>query len=100
MNLDVHTLARADFNEYVADLITRDVRLDLVLAVVTEVERAFALIRQHPNTWSFAKGSRRVRKVQVRRFRLQVFYQVLPDGTPLVLEIAAPGRLPRWRERL
>ena len=54
----------------------------------------------NPQTWSFAPGSKRVRRVQVRAFRMQVFYIILPAGTPFILEIAGPGLEPHWRGRL
>jgi plasmid stabilization system protein ParE len=57
-------------------------------------------IADNPETWSFAPGSERVRRVQVPAFRMQVFYILLPNGTPFILEICGPGSPPRWSERL
>lgn len=61
------------------------------------IRKARAKIRTFPNTWSFAKGSKIVRKVQIKEFR---FYVVVNAKTVHVLEYAGPGLQPRWSERV
>jgi hypothetical protein len=53
-----------------------------------------------PYTWSLAKGSKTVRKVQIKEFRMTVFYVIVNAKTVHVLEYAGPGLQPRWSERL
>jgi hypothetical protein len=67
---------------------------------IFSIRKARAKIRAFPNTWSFAKGSKTVRKVQIKEFRMTVFYVVVNAKTVHVLEYAGPGLQPRWSERL
>jgi hypothetical protein len=64
------------------------------------VRQAKAKIEQNPRTWSFVPGSRRIRKVQIPRFGMQVVYAIKEDGVPLIIELIGPGVQPRWGERL
>jgi len=64
------------------------------------IRKARAKIRKFPKTWSFVKGSKTVRKVQIKEFRMTVFYAVVDAKTVHVLEYAGPGLLPRWAGRL
>jgi len=67
---------------------------------IFSIRKARAKIRTFPNTWSFAMGSQTVRKVQIKEFRMTVFYVVVNAKTVHVLEYAGPGLQPRWSERL
>ena len=71
-----------------------------LLKFLDEIEAAAQRIADNPKTWSFAQGSKLVRRVQVAAFRLQIFYVITPNGVPFILEIAGPGARPRWRGRL
>jgi hypothetical protein len=44
--------------------------------------------------------SKQIRKVQMARFRMQVFYVIQENGVPIILEFAGPGLQLRWAERL
>ena len=57
-------------------------------------------IEENPRTWSFVRGSRRLRKIQMPRFRMQVVYAIKKDGALLIIEFIGPGVQPRWRGRL
>jgi hypothetical protein len=100
MNLQLHPAAKVDLQEHVAYLLEQGAEGDRLKAFQSAVEEALVKIERNPMTWSFASGSRRIRKVQILRFRLQVFYSMQLDEVPLVLEIAGPGRQSRWRRRL
>jgi hypothetical protein len=100
MSIKIHPLAEIDLQEHVDYLIAADFSDERLLDFQSAVEEAYAKIERNPTTWSFAFRSRRVRKVQILRFRLQVFYLARTGEPPLVLEVAGPGRLPRWRRRL
>ena len=67
---------------------------------IFSIRKARAKIRTFPNTWSLARGSKSVRKVQIKEFRMTVFYVVVNAKTVHVLEYAGPGLQPRWSERL
>ena len=100
MNPKIHPQAQADYwrqFEYLRKAHVGSVTLRKYFAAIREAKRK---ITKNPGTWSFIPGSKRVRRVQVRDFRMQVFYIVLPDGRPFILEISGPGELPHWRERL
>jgi hypothetical protein len=98
--LGVHPAAIADLQHHVEYLKEAGFSEQQLLGFHREIESAFETIRRNPMTWSHAPGSKRARKVQVLRFRLQVFYSIRSDGQPYVLEVAGPGRRPRWRGRL
>jgi hypothetical protein len=100
MNLQLHPAAKVDLQEHVAYLLEQGAEGGQLRAFHRAVEEAWAKIERNPMTWSFASGSRRIRKVQILRFRLQVFYSVRLNEVPLILEISGPGRHPRWRRRL
>jgi hypothetical protein len=93
-------LALADIEVQLDYLRETDASDEIVVGLLEDLDQAKQKIERHPQTWSFALGSRRVRKVQIPRFRLQVFYIIRKDGTPVILEVAGPGFQPRWVERL
>ena len=100
MKLKVHPLAELDLQEHADYLFAADFSEERMLDFQRAVEEAFSKIERNPTTWSFAHRSRTVRKVQILRFRLRVFYLARAGEPPLVLEVAGPGRLERWRRRL
>lgn len=67
---------------------------------IFSIRKARAKIRNFPKTWSLAKGSKTIRKVQIKEFRMTVFYEIVDAQTVHVLEYAGPGLQPRWSERL
>ena len=100
MQIRILSSARADFQRqfrYLQDAYVGDETLDKFLE---EVDQACLKIHKNPRTWSFVPGSRRVRRVQISRFRMQVFYLIRKDGAPVILEFAGPGVQPRWVDRL
>jgi hypothetical protein len=100
MNLQFHPAAKVDLQQHVTYLLENGVEGDQLKAFHSAVREALAKVERNPMTWSLASGSRRIRKVQILRFRLPVFYLTRPDEVPLILEIAGPGRQSRWRRRL
>jgi hypothetical protein len=100
MKAIVYWAAEQDIHEqirYLAECNVDDTVIDRLIEGVAEAKHK---IGRNPLTWSFAAGSKRVRKLQIRRFRIQVFYRIREDGTPVILEFAGPGLQPRWAERL
>jgi len=100
MKPEIHPAAEADLLHHAEYLRCESVDENVPLKFAEEIRRALEKIEANPLTWSFAPGSRRVRKVQVPRFRMQVFYLLRRDGVPFVLEFAGAGLRPRWRGRL
>ena len=99
-NPDIHPQARADQRrqfEYLRDNYAGPLTLRKFIAAMREAK---SKIRDNPKTWSYAPGSKRVRKVQVLEFRFQVFYTIQKNGVPLILEFAGPGLQPRGVDRL
>jgi hypothetical protein len=66
---------------------------------IFSIRKARAKIRMFPKAWSYAKGSKTVRKVQIKGFRMTVFYVIANAETVHVLEYAGPGLQPRGSER-
>ena len=96
----LHPLAKADLLHHARYLRKESADEAIATTFAVEVRRAIERIEASPLTWSFARGSKRVRKVQIVRFRPQVFYVIRADGVPFILEFAGPGRRPRWGRRL
>jgi hypothetical protein len=71
--LGAHPAAIADLRQHVEYLKKGGFSQEQLLGFYRELENAFEKIRRNPTTWSHAPGSKRARKVQVLRFRLQVF---------------------------
>jgi hypothetical protein len=100
MNIQFHPAAKLDLQRHVKYLEQAGVREGKLREFSAAVQAALAKIEENPTTWSFAAGSKRVRRVQILQFRLQVFYVNRPNKAPLILEVAGPGVQPRWRRRL
>jgi len=99
MKIRIRAAARADLQRQFYYLQQSHAGDETLVKLVSEVEEALAKISRNPQTWSFAPGSQRVRRVQLPRFRMQVFYFIRRDGIPIVLEFARPGLQPRWAGR-
>jgi plasmid stabilization system protein ParE len=100
MNPKLHDLALRDYRVHFEYLQNANVSEKTLGKYLDEIEAAGQRIADNPTTWSFTPGSKRVRRVQVAAFRLQIFYVITPQGVPFILEIAGPGARPRWRGRL
>jgi plasmid stabilization system protein ParE len=99
-NPDIHPWARADLRHQFGYLQAAYAGPATLRKFIRAVREAKNKIRDNPRTWSFAPGSKRVRKVQILDFRMQAFYTIQRNGVPLILEFAGPGLQPRWVERL
>lgn len=95
----LHPLATQDFKKHFAYLRRAEVGGKILADFLDAAEEAKLKIGRNPRTWSFAPGSRQVRRVHMQQFRMQVFYRIMPNGVPLILEFAGPGAEPRWPER-
>ena len=71
--------AESDLLQHVHYLRESNASEEVVRGFLDGAEEAVKRIERNPETWSFARGSRRVRKVQIARFRVQVFYRVRQD---------------------
>jgi uncharacterized membrane protein len=100
MKPKLHDLALRDYRVHFEYLQKAKVSEKTLVKYLDEIEAAGQRIADNPKTWSFAPGSKRVRRVQVTAFRLQIFYVITPKGVPFILEIAGPGVRPRWRGRV
>ncbi len=100
MKIRIRAAARDDLQRQFQYLQKSHASDETLENLVFDVDEALARISRHPETWSFVPGSRRVRRVQLPRFRMQVFYTIRNDGIPVVLEFAGPGLQPRWPDRL
>jgi hypothetical protein len=97
---EIHPAADADIDRHynwLRDHFCTPVTLHKFLDAV---EEAKAKICDNAATWSRASGSKKVRKVQIKSFRMTAFYVIQRNGVPLILEFARPGMLPRWAKRL
>ena len=99
-SFDIDPAADADLREQFAYLRSNFAGDETLRSFTASVREALVMIETNPRTWSFAPRSKRVRKVQISRFRMQVFYYIQKNGRPLIIEFAGPGLQPRWRERL
>ena len=97
---EIHPAADADLDHLFQWLREKGCSLETLIKFLDAVEEAKAKIRDNPETWSRVSGSNKVRKVQVKSFRMTVFYLVRKNKVPLILEFAGPGLVPRWANRL
>jgi hypothetical protein len=96
---DFHPAALADIEAKITYMRANLVPNETIKQFLTGLEDIVAKIQSNPTTWSFAKGSKLTRKVQLLRFRMTAFYQIKSDGVPVILELCGPGQLPRWKSR-
>jgi hypothetical protein len=97
---EVHPAADADIDrqyEWLRDHYCSPETLHKFLDAIEEVK---AKIGHNPATWSKVSKSSKVRKVQIKKFRITAFYVIRKNKVPLILEFAGPGLLPRWTDRL
>jgi hypothetical protein len=100
MKIRIRAAAQADLQKQFAYLQQSHASDETLEELVSEIDEALVKINRNPLTWSFAPGSQRVRRVQLLKFRMQVFYFIRSDGIPVILEFAGPGLQPRWAGRL
>ena len=96
----VHPYARQDQRRQFEYLRKTNAGPATLQGFIDAVREAKKKIGDNPKTWNFAPGSKRVRRVQILNYRMQVYYVITPDEVPLILEIAGPGAEPRWHKRL
>ena len=96
----IHPVADADLDRQYARLRDHYCSPETLHKFLDAIEEAKAKIAYNPETWSMVSGSNKIRKVQIKSFRLTVFYMIRKNGVPLILEFAGPGLLPRWVDRL
>ena len=97
---DIHPAADADIDHQYERLRDHYCSPATLHKFLDAIEEAKAKIGDNPETWSKVSGSNKVRKVQIKTFRMTAFYVVRKNGVPLILEFAGPGLLPRWSDRL
>jgi plasmid stabilization system protein ParE len=95
-----HPLAQRDYRHHFEYLRKAHAGPETLQEFIESIRESKKKIVENSGTWSFAPGSKRVRRVQVPAFRVQVFYIVVPNDRPLILEIAGPGSRPCWHRRL
>jgi ParE toxin of type II toxin-antitoxin system, parDE len=95
-----HPGALADLRNQAHYLEQQNASEEVLRGLFEAIRLAKEKIEQNPRTWSFIPGTKRVRKVQVPRFGMQVVYAIKGDGVPLIIELIGPGVQPRWVERL
>ena len=97
---EIHPAANADifrFHNWLRENNCSFLTLDRFHLAIGE---AYQKIKNNPETWSKVSTKSRVRKVQIKSFRMTVFYIIRKNGVPLILEFAGPGMQPRWAYRL
>ncbi len=96
----LHPEAVGDYSRYFEYLREKGASVKTLDDYLDAAEEAKLKIAQNPRTWSFSPGSKKVRRVHMRQFRMQVFYTIRSNGEALILEFCGPGAKPRWPERL
>lgn len=97
---ELHPEAAQDYYEQLCYLEEKRCSGQTLIKFVQTIREGQEKIGRHPLTWSFANPKKSVRKLPTRLFRFVIFYIVQPNGVPLILEFAGPGRQPRWAKRL
>ena len=99
--VEIHSGARIDFFNQIEFLAKQDCRMDTIAAYVEEIIAADEAISERPYTWPLARPSKRIRRFgPTKRYRFLVFYLICDESTVRILNYCAPGRQPRWLERL
>jgi hypothetical protein len=99
MHLQLHPAARVDLQVHVAYLLERALRAT-TKGVSDHGRKGLGENRTQPHDLELCARKQAHSQVRILRFRLQVFYITRRGEVPLVLEIAGPGRQPRWLRRL
>ena len=97
---ELHPEAVQDFYDQLCYLEEKHCNDQTLMKFVRTIREGREKIGQNPLTWNFANRSNNVRKLPTRLFRFVIFYVVPPNGVPLILDSAGPGRQPRWAKRL
>jgi hypothetical protein len=98
--VEIHAAAKIDFYGQIEYLAKQNCSIETLHKFVDEMEAASDTIRQNPFTWPLARPSKLVRKFgPTKTYRYLIFYVVLKDGTPRIIEYLGPGRQPRWPAR-
>ena len=97
---EVHPAADADIDRQYEWLRERYCSPETLSKFLDAIEEAKAKIGNNPATWSKVSGSNKIRRVQIKSFRMTAFHIVRKNGVPLMLEFAGPGLLPHWADRL
>jgi len=97
---ELHPEAVQDFYDQLRYLEEKDCSDQTLIKFVQTIREGRDKIGRNPLTWSFANPKKNVRKLPTRLFRFVIFYILQPNGVPLILEFAGPGRQPRWAKRL
>ena len=96
----LHPDAVRDYSRYFEYLRGNGASVKTLEDYLDAAEEAKRKIGQNPRTWSYAPGSKAVRRVHMGQFRMQVFYTIRANGETLILEFCGPGAEPHWPERL
>jgi hypothetical protein len=100
-HIEIHAEAKIDFYAQIEYLAEQNCSIETLHRFLDEMEAASEAIGQNTFTWPFARPSKRVRKFgPTKNFRYLIFYVVLTDGTPRIIEYLGPGRQPRWTARV
>jgi uncharacterized protein YqgV (UPF0045/DUF77 family) len=75
MSLQIHPGARADQKNHFKYLQQAGAAPLTLQKLIEAIREAKTKIREHPDTWSFIPGSKRVRRVQITSFRMQVVFR-------------------------
>jgi len=97
---ELHPEAVRDFYEQLRYLEEKQCSLLTLQKFVHAIREGRDKIGRNPMTWRLVHGSKRVRQVPVKSFRYIIYYLLQPNGIPLILEFAGPGRLPKWKKRI
>ncbi|HEV3271427.1 MAG TPA: type II toxin-antitoxin system RelE/ParE family toxin [Candidatus Methylacidiphilales bacterium] len=97
---EIHPAADADIDRQYEWLQNHYCSAETLHKFLDAIEEAKAKIGDNPETWSKVSGSNKVRKVQIKSFRMTAFYVIRKSKVPLILEFAGPGLMPRWADRL
>ena len=101
MKPEIHLEAKIDFYAHIEYLAGQDCAIETLYQFIDEMEDASDAIGQNTLTWPLARPSKCVRKYgPTKSFRYLIFYVVLKNGAPRILEYLGPGRQPRWTQRL
>jgi len=85
---EVHPAADTDIDHQFHWLRKNDCGPETLHKLLDAIEEAKSKIGDNPETWSTVPGSPKIRKVQIKRFRMTVFYAVRKNKPPLILEFA------------
>lgn len=101
MKPEIHPEAKIDFYAQIEYLAGQNCSIETLYKFIDEMEAASETIGQNTLTWPLVRPSKYVRKFgPTKNFRYLIFYVVLKNGAPRIIEYLGPGRQPRWLQRL